>query len=405
MSTEDQTTLSPEDKAIRDAAAAERRNLSEGAADDVPRGDEAQPPAKRDPYADRKGLFAKHRQQREQRIAGDLDETPALRATQDAVAAAADREGSTHELRRGEDLDTERSGRGESVRPGRAPEAPARDYDVDPDSGRVKVRIVGKDYYVPEADIIAAGGLATYQKVRAANVQLAEANRIKREAEDKLKRLEAAGPSAPANSPAAQPGQGPSRADGPGSSAELEAEAERITKDLYSGDPKKAREAIARIISAAGSRGPNLDPAEVARQAAALLKEQQGAPPSAGTAGDDAAVRSVEVEQVNEMMASKYGDLLDDPVLRNAALSRFNAARADANNAGRSLVDIAREIAEDVRASKPAGSGRGAVLERKRSLPTPPSAGKAPAPGAGAPTTTTPSGYIALMRQRAGRPS
>lgn len=354
------------DKALIAEDNASKTDLSQGT--DAPLDDgSSQVPISADPFEARKTLFKKQRDVRGHRIAQDA---AAHADVEDALRVLAEEAGqgsSRNELDRGSHMDTNR--------PDRAPErAPSRPDPVESTDGvnavvggddRVKVKVLGQEFEVPQSDVDAAGGLSAYQKDRAASIRLQrvaqEEARLKAEQEEFNRQRANAGRNAPAKAGGDTPSAAPIQADGAGAGVDVEARSEAIVADLYSGDTKRAKAAIAQVLAAQTRPAAQLDPTEVARQAADLLKQQDRAAPPVNP---QAAARNAEYDELNAMMAEKYADVLADPKLKQAAVEKFEALRADPSNAGRRLVDLGREAAQGLKANP-----RQAVVERKQQLP------------------------------------
>lgn len=397
------------DKAAIDTDNAAKADLAQGTDTQVDDGKSSAPPAKVDPFDSRKALFKKSRDLRGDRIKADAEANPDVGAAIDAMADEAGQGSSRNELDRGNHMDTNRPERSTEPNLNKEVTPPAKGVADLPE--RVTVKVLGQQLEVPREDVIEAGGVDAYQKDRAASMRLQEA--AAREAELKAQRekleadqaefnkqRESASSKTTAKAPGSTAGAAPTREDGAGTGADVEAQAQAIAADLYSGDPKRAKAAIAQVLRANQAPAHTLDPAEVARQAAELLQKQDKAPAPAQQPVD--AKLSVEIDELNAMMAEKFPELLADKAKRDQALSKFNELKADPANRYRRLVDIGREAARSVESQK--AHPRQDVVDRKRDLPPTTTGSKAhqPAPAA---TPLTASGHIAAMRKARGLPS
>lgn len=407
------------DKSIHDAANAEKANLDAGA--DTPVGDGSEStPVKADPFGSRKALFAKSKNLRAARTAAEEGAHPDAAAMRDALAAEAGLGSSRNELDRGSHVDTNAPSSRERLAAEAAGGAPP---PVNPpsyqggDDDRVKVKVLGQEFEVPRQDVEDEGGLEAYQKSRAASMRLQHAAREKAELQAERERLQeekrqfeqqraSAGRQAPANkAPGGTPGAAPTQQGGAGDGADVEAQAQAIATDLYSGDPKRARAAIAQVLNASRAPVATLDPEVVAKQAAEMLRtqDQQASAPQAPepqkNPPTDPALQ-VEIEELNAMMAERFRDLLSDPERKQQALAEFQRMRALPENRHRRLVDIGRDAANTVQANGP--NPRAEVAQRKRSLPPALTGTQAHRPVESAPLNN--SSWIERMRQARGLP-
>lgn len=376
------TELNETDKALVAQDNAEKADLTKGTDTHVPTGDETSPPPKVDQFAARKALFSKSSDVRKRRMAAEAEQHGDVQSMQDAIGEEADAGGGNNELDRGSHF---RKQMGDEASGGQSEKPSEKRVDTRPE--RVKVKVLGEEYEVPRGDVDEAGGIVAYQKDRAASIRLQQA--AKREAE--LKRREAElnqrATAAPAQS---------STSTREGDATSVEAKATALVDDLYSGDPKRAREAIAEVIRASSQPAAVLDPAEIARNAAQLLRQQDSKPQTTGGSADPGL--AIEIDELNSMMAEQYSDIVNDPDLKKRALDKFNALRADPDNKHRRMVDLGREAARSVQPHP-----RQQVVDRKRELPTPPSSTYG-APREQAETAKTPGNWIAEMRKARGLP-
>lgn len=428
-----------QDKAAREAAdkaaIAEdnqrKTDLNEGADAHVDDG-KGDVPVKVDPFEGRKSIFKKNRNHREERINREAQEHEAVARSRQVMEDEAAQGSSRNELDRGDHIDTNAPGRFDTAARREQLEREAAGNHQGEDLGnddqrlngdgnvphqngasgdeRVKVKVLGQEFEVPQRDIDEAGGVAAYQKDRAATMRLQSA--AKREAELKEQQAafqqereqwnqqrDSAGRNAPAKVPGSTPGTAPIQKDGAGDGADVEEQAEAIARDLYSGDPKRAKAAIAKIIQNSTTPVAQLDPEDLARQAAELLKKQDNGKPEPTKQPVDVAV-SVEIKELNDMMSLEYRALLDDPDMKAKALAKFEALRADPANKYRRLVDMGREAAKAAQAE--GEHPRKDILERKRTLPPTASGSRVHRPSDPAPISN--SSYVERMRKARGLP-
>lgn len=397
-------------EAIIAADNADKTDLSKGADAAVDDGSGEQPSAKVDPFEARKSLFKKSRDVRGDRIKADAEANPDVAASIAAMEDEAGQGSSRNELDRGSHIDTNRPDRGQPERSLNENDIkPLVKADVIPE--RVIVKVLGQTLEVPRGDVLEAGGIDAYQKDRAASMRLqlaaqreadvkADRERLEAERAEFNKQRESAPRPGAAKDPDRTDGAASIRKDGAGNDADVEEQAQAIAADLYSGDPKRAKAAIAQVLRSTQAPASTLDPAEVARQAAEILKKQDQAPAPAQQPVD--AKLSVEIDELNAMMADKFKTVLDDPELKRKALAKFNELKADPDNRYRRLVDIGREAARFVEGKEP--HPRQSVIDRKRDLPPTVTGSKAYKPPA-ASAPLTPSEHIAAMRKARGLPS
>lgn len=410
------------DKQIIAEDNARKTDLTQGT--DAPLDDgTAQAPVKADPFESRKTLYAKRTSHRERRIEQEAASHPDVANQRQVMADEAPQGSSRNELDRGDHVDTNAPDRFERARM----EAQGIDPDAQPvqrvnaaDSQahqngadanqRVKVKVLGQEFEVPQSDIDEAGGVVAYQKDRAASMRLQQAAReqasikAEREALEKERQAlaqqrDSAGRNAPATSTGRTPGAAPTHQGGAGEGADVEAQAAAIANDLYSGDPKRAKAAIAKIMQGSSQPAHTLDPAEVARQAADLLKKQDQEP--APTPQQVDVATQVEINELNSMMAAKFGEVLENPDMKAKALSKFEELRKDPANRYRRLVDMGREAAQF--ALVDGKHPRQDIVDRKRALPPVPTGSQVHQPKQQ--QTMKSSDWMALQRKARGLPS
>jgi len=273
------------------------------------------------------------------------------------------------------------------------------------------VVIYGKTYQVPEADIQRAGGLEAYQKQRAASIRMSEASatlqraqrqkeeldRRQRELDEREKKLREQTSQRPQGQE--PPQQGARQPD-----EDRDARVKKIVNGIFSGSEEAAADAIREILSQTEHR-EDLSAEEVSQRVLAKLEDDKRKERERQQQDEQARFEAVRSE-VNRVMSSEYGDVLKDPDRRAIALSRFERAKKNPSNAGRSLTDLAREAGDYARgfvANTPEAQMAGRVRE-KQSLP-PESSARARMPASDQPQPLNPKQFIERMRQhRAGAP-
>lgn len=361
-------------------------------------------PVKQDPFAARKAIFGKSKDVRATRIAQDV----AQHADVQNITEALDKEmgeGTGNELDRGDHFDTNRT----RVEVRQQPEQRVNDADADKTGTvaelpeRVKVKVLGQEFEVPREDVEEAGGLKAYQLERAASIRLQNAAReearLKAERDQFERDKRASAGASPAPAAGSTPAAAPTSQGGAGESADVAARAEAIVSDLYSGDPKRAKAAVQQVLAA--SQSPQIDPKELARQAAELLQQREPAPAPAATQPVAAQPIDPEVAELNEYMSSQFEDVLQDDTMRAKALSEFNRLKALPENRQRRLIDLGREAGREARKSGP--HPRQDVVERKQKLPPSVAGTQTHAPAEQQPMSR--SEHIAVMRKARGLPT
>jgi hypothetical protein len=275
--------------------------------------------------------------------------------------------------------------------------------ETDPDA-RIQVKILGKEYEVPQQDIDDAGGVELYQKIRAANVRLQRAATLEAGAQKTLEETRQALEAKRETDPPSPDGLG--EADIDSSRDEL---LDMVINNGTEGDINewilKQREAA---VEAAKKSTPEPDPPpptviqETPRESEIQAEMRQ----------------QFEEDRLdtNTMMRSQYKDIMDDPELQSLAQQRFNWLATRDDSMGRSQKEMARESAEYVRslgrrvlgdpapAPSPSEEKRRTRVRRKRVLPQPSRAG-AVAPDNRPEPKRVPTGkeHIQRLRERAGQ--
>lgn len=388
-----------EDKAITEAEAARRADLNEGVDVRVPKGDEANPPPRIVDQMDaRKALYKRGRDTRTTQITNDSAAHPDAAEMQAAMDAEV----------RGEtrvEMAPERT-RYEERQPAPPPAAKPPSANA---NERVTVKVNGKEFDVPKRDVDEAGGVEAYQKRRAAAIVLNETALLRKKAQAELAEAEKirrdlegrAAQGAPATREPPPGGtQQPPATGAAGGKGDVGAEASEIVKALYSGDPKRAAEAVAKVLTAARS---GVTPEQVADQALAMLNKRAAEAPGEKREPAVTEFDPAERKAANEMMSREYADVMSNAAARDAATKQFMKLANDPNNAGRSLVEMSREAGEHARATvRP--HPRQETIDRKRTLPPQSAAAGKPPVAVDEPLLPRGSGYVAELRRRSGRP-
>jgi len=355
---ERETTLSPADKAIVEAAAREKSDLSKGTDTRVAKGDELTPVPRSSPLDQRKAIYASAIKQRDEQrdveAGGEPGATAAL--TPEQVKA----------------LEAEAaSGRIPIQNLDRAP-VPAK--PLREENGYVSIQLKdGNTVSVTKADLDRAGGEEGYRRKRELDAEaLALARgqqdlaRQRRELQESARPTGATGqPSpvqgGPAPGPVAPTGQ-PRNVAG-ASDAELEAQAARLAAQIYSGDEGAAKGALLEVLKTARSQGQVLTD----RQAQERVETQPAAAQPRTTATVTDAITQAINDSINRMAIAEFPEICNDPVAKVATWEKCKELMKLPQNANRLAVDVARDACEW--GQNKFSNSRDAVLERKRGLP------------------------------------
>lgn len=296
----------------------------------------------------------------------------------------------------------------------------------------VELTVFGEKVYKPKTEVEAAGGVMAMQLLlasehRAAQGRFEDAKKLStraalaaRDASDKERILQSkmrdltrppqpAAPAQPVSTmrgeqpnspPPATPNQAPAAQD-------VRSTAKKMVEGLWSGEPEMAEKAVEEVLASLQRPGAQaqVDPGKIAELVVAKVER------------DLAAKRAVELQEqervaVNDLMRSdQFKPIMENPAVRNFALLRYNQAALDKRNEGRSKVEIANEVANEVLSTMghtpTAGSTQAAQVQSevsartsfKRRLPTPSSASeRAPAEEREARFPTKPTDIVNLLR-------
>lgn len=378
----------------------------------VPKGDESMPASAADPKEARKALYDKARKNRETLISRDTEGSAdvALINKMNAEAAGGEKPESeidTNRHSRNDSADYDermaaaramQQGQEEARKKKEEPKSAKESSDSAPDSlskpdpdAKVAVVILGKEYAVPQQDIDDAGGLAAYQKNRAATIKLQRAATLEERAHQALKELEQR---------SSQQTEDPST-DGL-DEADIEGLKDKLLDAVLNGTEEDVNKAIANV---AQSRP---EPTKPSRTEPAVRPEPSS---DIHTETQEELRQQFEADmrEANDMMRKEFKDIMDDPDALELARKNFNALVADPANEGRTQKEMARESAMKVRTfwskwskTQPRNeieAERQTRIERKRKLPKP-SGADAPAPSTAQPEKHVPSRREHFMRLR-----
>jgi hypothetical protein len=373
----------------------------------VPTGDEEQPVAAPDPMEARKQLYEKARKRRKETVSREAEEhvdVELLQAMQEE-ASGGDKPESEVDTNRKDRSDEERA-IAEAM--GEEEQSEEENTNLTSDSAepsltkaspedKVAVKILGKEYLVPQQDIDDAGGIELYQKSRAVNLKL-----------QRIATLEKALPAEPDNEAAhgEQQETDPST-DGLGE-ADIASLREEVVDAMVEGEDMSALDEV--LKKALTKTTPTIKNPRPAQPNEISVTERQII--------EDAKrelLEQMEADRVatNDMMRQEYSDIMGDQELLQLAQQRFAVLGSDPSNEGRTQKELARESAEFVRSlgkrllvEKPATSQveqeRQQRIQRKKRLPR---ASRADAPAAPVSQERKPMSnreYLARLRKMQG---
>lgn len=386
------------DRAIHAQADKSKADLTQGTDTVVPQGDEPTPPAKVDPFAARKALFAKSGAQRAAEIERLRADNPAV---DDSVR------------------NIEQATRNEPP----ITTAPPSKTEPVLQQGNEPVTITyeGRSVKVARSDIERAGGEEMYIRARRADdreaalaVQEAEAAERRAELERQIEqreaqrreeeaRRQAAGQDGHADGSPARSGERDAGATpDPGEHAvDLRAQATEMVEKIYSGQPQEAAEAIEAILNRIESSRSRVTAEEVARRAIEQMRQQQPQQPvetPVTTQPKPDPRWEVQRAAINAMAERDFPNIAHDPSLATLARNEIQRLCALPENRDRRAIDVAAEACEAV-SRRSNTDARTQVRAMKQGLPTIPSAGGT-APTVVDKPPLTGSAYVEMLAKR-----
>ena len=205
---------------------------------------------------------------------------------------------------------------------------------IDTPTDKTIITVYGMREEVPTADINAAGGIDVFQKMRAADVRLQRLSTYEatlRGWESQLSERAAGLERAP--QPQAGKGTGTTESsptDALGDTADVEAQAARVTEAFYSGDREEATSKLSEVLASIRSDAIR-----------AAQKSSVAATPS-GPSQESVNAEATARKEANAVFLNEFPDL-NTPVLRQAALNMVNVVARDPVMIGRPLAEITRE--------------------------------------------------------------
>lgn len=304
--------------------------------DDRPR-DEPPPKVSRDE------IYSKARNSRATETAEALDAmTPEQRANYDRMVHEASGEGPDPFAPQEEETPPQQAQRPQQrPQPGqKQPPAPAADpaQGIDQPGEMTTITVYGMQEQVPTADVEAAGGLAAFQKQRAADIRLQRLSTYEATLRNWENQLSQRAQAQPESRPQGErEATEPSPTDVPGT-ADVDTLAATLTDAIYSGDREEASAKLRETLGAIQDSA-----VRAARQNAG----PSGAQPQQQPSGEDQAKAQARAD-ANAVFRNEFPDL-NTQVLRAAALNMVNEVARDPVMIGRPLSEVTREACERVR--------------------------------------------------------
>jgi len=236
-----------------------------------------------------------------------------------------------------------------------------KDLDYEAVSGKVKVKVEGIEYLVPEADVIAAGGKSQYQRNRASNQRFEKAATYGKALQQERADFEQQQLDSTAK------GELPDK-DALSEEAELKNLREKILDAAIDGTEEDVDNVLTEIISKRKSK-----------------PESQDSPGDTDPKVSDQVVEDFETAyaldraEANRLLLDAYPDIMGNEDLRKIAHSKYLELNSDPDSFGRTAVEMTREAGDFVRriaSSEPLKSDSqekelAARREKKRVLPQP----------------------------------
>lgn len=216
---------------------------------------------------------------------------------------------------------------------------------LDNNSETTTIIVYGMKQEVPTAEVNAAGGIANYQKVVAADEKMKRASTYEASvrAYDQEVQNRAAHLAAPqATGPAADPELPPTGAQD--ETVDVQSAAERLVGAMYTGDREAAITEAAEVLTSFKddvTRSARSVIAQAGAQAPDLAEQQ--------AAQQRDAAQTRERTDANQVFVDEFRDL-SSPVLRNATYAMVQEVAAESIMYGRPLAEITREAGMRVRA-------------------------------------------------------
>jgi|GEM_PF-6392951 len=251
---------------------------------------------------------------------------------------------------------------------------PEKKLEYDVENGKVNVKIEGREYIVPQADIEDAGGVENYQLKRSSNIRFEKAATYAKALQKEREEFEQQQSVLPAKK-----GELP------------DPESDVLSKEA---ELKDYRE---RILDAALD-GTEADIDEILQEAISKPKPTESKPQNSRGEADpvisDRVVEEFETayqrdrQKANRLLMDDYSDIMSDRDLKEIAHRKYLELDADPSSYGRTAVEKAREAGDFVRRLTHTAPPKKTIQdreletrrERKRVLPQPSDARKTSRP-------------------------
>jgi len=209
---------------------------------------------------------------------------------------------------------------------------------IDPNAEMTTITVYGMKEQVPTAEVLAAGGLSTYQKIRAADLRMERLSSYETSLRNWEEQLSARQADRENGRSPAQDGTGiteSSPTDAQGDTADVDSLSLAITEAIYDGDRDVTREKISAAL------------ASIKTDAVRTATAQAGASAPTGQAEAQQSAEIAARREANAVFLNEFKEL-DTPVLRQATLSMVEKVSKDPVMFGRPLAEITREACSRV---------------------------------------------------------
>lgn len=285
----------------------------------------------------------------------------------------------------------------------------------------VTLKVFGQDYVLPKEEVDRRGGVAAAQMQLGADHRFRQATHLASQAQslygelkvklaDVERREQALQSSATAGTPSGTQPATPTKS-APNDDA-LRAKVKSTVDVMFKGDAEATEKSLTEVLAMI-PRGSDMSPEDVVALVLAKVEAKQLRDRADQQAEQIKHAQAQEARDVNNLMATKYKAINDDPDLRSMAQGMFRTARLDQRNKGRSLVSVADDVGARMMeriGGTPEGSAtvQGEVRTRtsmKRRIPQPSAAGeRAPAEPQDPGYPTKPSDIVNMYRRARNQP-
>lgn len=316
------------------------------------------------------------------------------------------------------------------VDPGVAPALTATDEQpiartgrpvVDTAAEMTTIVVYGEKHEIPTADIDAAGGVASYQKIVAADERMKRASTYEaslRSYDQQLQQRAAAMQTPPATDQTVDPELPPTGVQGKG--VDVQVSAKKLVDAMYSGDRELAYTEATEVLTSFRDDVARAASASAAQPVAPTVSTQEQR-----VAIERAAAQSADRLEANQVFVDEFSDL-SGSVLKQATYAMVQKVAAEPLMYGRPLAEITREAGSRVRADVFGGKPKPApatgeivpalsatpILDQRMTLkkrtvvqPLIPASGRYSEPADASQQPETNAQYVARMRQARGQHS